>query len=130
MFRLKAILSRVERDVCEYFGQLEFIQNFVAGHSRLMGRQFLPMMSSLPCFRIGMIIALCHISGIRPVEIDRLQTLVRKFMASLASFLRWRVLISSDPMTVDDFNNRIACIMSAGVKDGVPVNGIGSCRLN
>ena len=48
-----------------------------AGHSRLIGRQFLPMLLSLPGFRIGMIIALCYISGICPVEIDRLKMLVR-----------------------------------------------------
>ena len=40
------------------------------GHSRLMGRQFSPMLLSFPGFRIGMIIALCHISVIFPVEID------------------------------------------------------------
>ena len=39
-----------------------------AGHSKLIRRQFLPM-SSLPGFRIGMIIALCHISGITIVII-------------------------------------------------------------
>ena len=38
---------------------------------------FLPMFLSLPGSRIGMIIALCHISGICPVEIDRLKMLVR-----------------------------------------------------
>ena len=52
-----------------------------AGHSRLMERQFLPMLSSLPGSRIGMNIALCHISGICPVEIDRLKMLVRLMMA-------------------------------------------------
>ena len=44
---------------------------FDAEHSRLIERQFLPDMG------IGMIIALCHISGICPVEIDRLKMLVR-----------------------------------------------------
>ena len=48
-----------------------------AGNSRLFGRQFLPMQLSMPGFRIGMIIALCHISGICPVEIDRLKMLMR-----------------------------------------------------
>ena len=47
------------------------------GHSRLIGRQFMPMLLSSPGFRIGMIIALCHISGICPVEIDILKMLVR-----------------------------------------------------
>ena len=47
-----------------------------AGHSRLIVRQFLPMLLSLPGFRIGMIIALCRISGICPVEIERLKMLV------------------------------------------------------
>ena len=53
-----------------------------AEHSRLMGRQFLLMLSSLQCFRIGMIIALCHISGICPVEIDRMKMIVRLLMAT------------------------------------------------
>ena len=44
-------------------------------------------------------------------------------MAPCASFLRWRVLIPSGPMAVDDLANRIASFVSAGVKDGVPVNG-------
>ena len=47
-----------------------------AGHSRLMWLQFLPMLLSMHGFRIGIIIALCHISGICPVKIDRLKTLV------------------------------------------------------
>ena len=47
------------------------------GHSRLIVRQFLPMLLSLQGFMIGMIIALCHISGICTVEIDRLKMLVR-----------------------------------------------------
>ena len=58
-------------------GSRGFFSVLVAGHRRLIGRQFLPMMLSLPDFRIGMIIALCHISGICPVEIDRLKMLVR-----------------------------------------------------
>ena len=52
-----------------------------AGHSRLIGRKFLPMMLSLPGYMIWMIIALCNKSGICPVEIDRLKTLVRQLMA-------------------------------------------------
>ena len=44
-------------------------------------------------------------------------------MAPLASFLRWRVLIPSGSMTVDDFANQIASFVSAGVIDGVPFNG-------
>ena len=48
-----------------------------AGHSRIIERQFLPMLLSLPGIRIGVMIALCHISGVCPVEIDRLKTLVR-----------------------------------------------------
>ena len=48
-----------------------------AGHSRLVGRQFLPILLSLPGVRIGMIIALCHTSGIWPVDVDRLKMLVR-----------------------------------------------------
>ena len=59
------------------FGSRSFSSITAAGHSRLIGRQFLPMLLSLPGFRIGMIIALCHISGICPVEIDRLKMLVR-----------------------------------------------------
>ena len=34
------------------------------------------MLLSSPGLRIGMIIALCHISGICPVEIDRLMMLI------------------------------------------------------
>ena len=59
------------------FGSRSFSSVLAAGHSRLIGSQFLPMLLSLPGFRIGMIIALCHISGICPVEIDRLKMLVR-----------------------------------------------------
>ena len=54
-----------------------FSSDLTVGHSRLMGRQFLPMLSSLPVIGIGNIIALCHISDIFPVEIDRLKMLVR-----------------------------------------------------
>ena len=75
------MLSRVERDVCKYFGLQEFSSILAAGHSRLMGRQFLWTLSTLPDYRIRMIIALYHISGICPVEIDRLKMLVRKLMA-------------------------------------------------
>ena len=53
-------------------GSRSFSSVLVAGHSRLIGRQFL-LMLSLPGFRIWMIIALRHISGICPVEIDRLK---------------------------------------------------------
>ena len=59
------------------FGSRSFSSVLAAEHSRLIGRQFLPMLMSLPGFRIGMIIALCHISGICPVEINRLKMLVR-----------------------------------------------------
>ena len=58
-------------------GSSSFSSVLAAGHSRLIGRQFLPMLLSLPGFRIGMIIALCHISGICPVEIGKLKMLVR-----------------------------------------------------
>ena len=54
-------------------GSISSSSDMVAGHSRLIGRQFLPMLLSLPGVRIGMIIPLCHISGICPVEIDRLK---------------------------------------------------------
>ena len=50
-------------------GSKSFFSVLATGHSRQMWRQFLLMLSSLPGFR--MIIALCHISGICPVEIDR-----------------------------------------------------------
>ena len=59
------------------FGSRSFSSILAAGHSRLMGRQFLPMLLSLPGFRIWIITDLCHISGICPVEIDRLKMLVR-----------------------------------------------------
>ena len=58
-------------------GIRRFTSVLAAGHSRPIGRKFLPMLLSLPGFRIGMIFALCHISGISPVEIDRLKMLVR-----------------------------------------------------
>ena len=54
-------------------GSRSYSSAFASGHSRLIG----PMLLSLPGFRIGMIIALCHISGICPVEIDKLKMLVR-----------------------------------------------------
>ena len=58
-------------------GSRSFSSDLAAGHSRLIGRQFLPMSLFLPGFGIGMIIALCYISGICPVVIDRLKMLVR-----------------------------------------------------
>ena len=72
--------SHVEQDgkgCVSILGSTSFSSVLAAGHSRLIGRQFLPMLLSLPGFRIGMIIALCHISGVCPVEIDRLKMLVR-----------------------------------------------------
>ena len=60
------------------------------------------MLLSLQGFRIRMIIALCHISGICPVEIDRLKMLVRWLMVPGAIFLRWMVLIPSGLMAVDE----------------------------
>ena len=58
-------------------GSRSFSSVMAAGHSGLIGRKFFPMLLSIPGFGIGMIIALCHTSGICPVEIDRLKTLVR-----------------------------------------------------
>ena len=58
-------------------GSRSFSSVLAAGLSRVIGRQFLPMLLSLPGFRIGMIIALCYISGICAVVIDRLKMLVR-----------------------------------------------------
>ena len=58
-------------------GSRSFSSVLAAGLSRLIGCLFLQMLLSLPDFRIGMIIALCHISGICQVEIDRLKMLVR-----------------------------------------------------
>ena len=43
-------------------------------------------------------------------------------MAPCARFLRFRVLIQSGPMAMDDAANLIASFVSAGVKDGVPVS--------
>ena len=63
-----------------------------------------------------MIIALYHISGICPFEIEDVGEIVYGTM-------RWRALIPSGPMAVEDLANRIASSVSAGVKDGVPVNG-------
>ena len=84
----------VDSDNVEYFGRKPCLAGWkgmcvsilgsrcyssvlAAGHIRLIGRQLLPMLLSLPGIRIGMIIASCHISGICPVEIDRLKMLVR-----------------------------------------------------
>ena len=58
-------------------GSRSFSSVLAAGHSRLIGRQFLPMLLSLSAFSIGMTMALRHISVISPVEIDRLKMLVR-----------------------------------------------------
>ena len=58
-------------------GIRRFSSVLAVGHSRLIWRQFMSILLSLPGFRIGMIIALCHISGICPVEIDRLKMLLR-----------------------------------------------------
>ena len=66
-----------------------------------------------------MIIALCHISGISPVVIEDVSEIVFGIMSE---FMRWRVLIPSSPMAVDDLANRIDYFVSAGVKDGLPVN--------
>ena len=41
-------------------GSRSFSSVLAAGYSRLIARQFLPMLFSLPGFRIGMIITLCH----------------------------------------------------------------------
>ena len=58
-------------------GSRSFSSILAAGHSRLFGRQLLSMLLFLPDYWIGMIIALCLISGICPVEIDSLKMLVR-----------------------------------------------------
>ena len=58
-------------------GSRNFSSILAAEHSKLIGRQFLPMLMSVSGTRIGMIIALSNISGICPVEIDRIKMLVR-----------------------------------------------------
>ena len=58
-------------------GSRNFCRTLATGHSMLIVRQSLPMLLSLPGTRIVMIIALCHISAICIVEIDRLKMLVR-----------------------------------------------------
>ena len=58
-------------------GSMSFSSVLAAGLSGLIWHQFLPMLLSLPGFRIGTIIALCHISVICTVDIDRLKMLVR-----------------------------------------------------
>ena len=70
-----------------------------------------------------MIIALCHISGVYPVEADRLKMLVRYLTAPLASIMWWRVLMPIGSKEVDDFAILIASFESTGVKDGIPVDG-------
>ena len=64
-------------------GSRSFSSVLTAGHSRLIGCQFLPMLLSLLGFRIGMIIALCHISGICLVEIDDVSEIVHGTMSEL-----------------------------------------------
>ena len=59
------------------FGGRSFSSILAAGYSRRIGRRFKPMLLSMPGFRIGMITSLCHISGICPVEVDRLKMLVK-----------------------------------------------------
>ena len=54
-----------------------------AGHSRLIGRQFLPMLPSLPGIMIGIIIALCHNTGICLVEIGDVSEIVDGSMSEL-----------------------------------------------
>ena len=62
-------------------GSRSYYSVLAAGRSSIIGSKFLPMLLFLPGFRIGMIIALCHISGICSVEIDRLKMLMRYLMA-------------------------------------------------
>ena len=64
-------------------GSRSFSSVFAAWHSRVIGRQFLPMLLSLPGFRIGMIIALCHTSGICPVEIEDVNEIADGTMSEL-----------------------------------------------
>ena len=71
------MLNWMETVVCQYIGQQGFSRVLAAVNSKHVGRHFLPILSSLPGFRVGMIIALCHISGIFPSEIERLKMLVR-----------------------------------------------------
>ena len=54
-----------------------------AGLSRLIGRQFLPMLLSFLDFGIGMTIALCHISGICPVVIEDVSEIFYGTMSKL-----------------------------------------------
>ena len=77
VLRPNAMLRMVERDVCQYSDNMSFSSVLAAGHCRQMVRQFLPIFLSSPGFRIGMVIASCHTSGISPVEIGRLKILVR-----------------------------------------------------
>ena len=71
------MLSRVEMDVCQYFGQQEFFQRSSRWAQETNWAPVPADVLTLPGFRIGMIIALCHFSGICQVEIDRLKMLVR-----------------------------------------------------
>ena len=71
------LVLKTQRDVYQFFGSRSFSSVLAARHSRLIGRQFLSMLLPFPGFGIGMIINLCHISGICPVEIDRLNMLLR-----------------------------------------------------
>ena len=71
------MLSRFEIDVCKYFWESEFSRVLAPGHISLIRRKFFPMLSFLDGFVMWMIMDLCHMPGICPVEINRLKILVR-----------------------------------------------------
>ena len=85
-----------------------------AEQSKLIGRQFVPMLLSLPGFRIGMTIDMCNNSGICSVDIDDVSEIVD---VTLSEFLEVEVLIPSFPMAVDYLANRFASLVSAGAPD-------------
>ena len=66
---------QIERD--EYCSVSRHFSSEVGSNVGGDRRQFLPMLLSLPGFKIWMIIALCHTSVIIPVEIDILKMLER-----------------------------------------------------
>ena len=131
VFRPKAMLSRVEKDVCHYFGQQEFFQRF--------GRRALES-NWAPVFADVVVL---------PGFYDRDDYRFMPYFRYLSSW-DWQIkdvseivdgtmserfdvegLIPSSPMAVVDLANRNAYFVSAGVKYGVPVNVIWwNCHLS
>ena len=64
-------------------GSRRFSSVLAIGLSRLMGRQFLLMLMSMPGFRIGMIIALCRVGWKCPMMSSGMKRPLALFIAIL-----------------------------------------------